>query len=61
MRAPDGDQEAWTPVPLKLWFWLPLVLFMALGAIGLEIALHFTKKNNGMWSGLLFFFCGTPS
>lgn len=29
-------------------FWVPFVLFLLLGAVGLEVALSLTKKNNGM-------------
>ncbi|KAF8880015.1 hypothetical protein BD779DRAFT_1550009 [Infundibulicybe gibba] len=32
---------------LKVWFWLPLVVILAGGAIALEVALHFSKKNQG--------------
>jgi hypothetical protein len=34
-------------VPLRMWFWVPLVIFMILLAIGLEIALHFSNKQMG--------------
>lgn len=49
----DGDKgdntrdPKWLPLPLRLWFWVPFVVILALGAIGLEIALHFSKKNQG--------------
>ncbi|KAI0342287.1 hypothetical protein BDW22DRAFT_179555 [Trametopsis cervina] len=41
--------DQWTPIPLRLWFWIPLVLLMAGGGIAFEVALHFSKKNHG-WS-----------
>ncbi|KAF9444645.1 hypothetical protein P691DRAFT_836023 [Macrolepiota fuliginosa MF-IS2] len=37
----------WLPLPLRPWFWIPLVVVLALGAIGLEVALHFSKTNQG--------------
>ncbi|GJE86425.1 DUF3433 domain-containing protein [Phanerochaete sordida] len=37
----------WTPIPLRKWFWIPLVLTMALGGVAFEIALHFSEKNQG--------------
>ncbi|KAJ3560319.1 hypothetical protein NP233_g10916 [Leucocoprinus birnbaumii] len=37
----------WLPWPLRPWFWGPLVVVLVLGAIGLEIALHFSNKNQG--------------
>lgn len=39
--------KGWVPWPLRPWFWLPFILVLALGAVGLEIALHFSKKNQG--------------
>jgi len=39
--------RGWTPLPLQTYFWVPLVTFMALLAIGLEIALHFSNKQKG--------------
>jgi hypothetical protein len=41
-----GDPK-WLPLPLRLWFWLPFVVILALGAIALEVALHFSNKNQG--------------
>lgn len=38
----------WTPIPLRLWFWIPLVTIMALGGIAFEVALYFSHKNQGM-------------
>ena len=52
----DQDHKpvgAWTPVPLRLWFWIPLVTFMILLAIGLEIAFHISRVQQGLFSVLL--------
>lgn len=38
---------AWIPYPLRPWFWIPFFVLLVLVAIGLEIALHFSNKNNG--------------
>ncbi|KAF5346377.1 hypothetical protein D9756_011395 [Leucocoprinus leucothites] len=46
-REGGSVDPKWLPLPLRLWFWLPLVVVLVLGAIGLEIALHFSKKNQG--------------
>ncbi|KAF4581395.1 hypothetical protein EYR40_002984 [Pleurotus pulmonarius] len=48
----DADKKAdrsdtWVPLPLRTWFWLSLVIFLAGGAIALEVALHFSNKNQG--------------
>jgi hypothetical protein len=46
----DEDEETprgWVPTPLRGWYAIALVVFLLLVAIALEIALHFTKKNNG--------------
>lgn len=39
--------NGWVPEPLHAWFWIPLVTFMTLSAIGLEIALHDSNVNSG--------------
>jgi hypothetical protein len=39
--------NGWVPEPLHAWFWIPLVTFMILSAIGLEIALHDSNVNSG--------------
>ncbi|KAI0790335.1 hypothetical protein C8Q75DRAFT_110838 [Abortiporus biennis] len=39
--------KPWTPIPLRRWFWIPLVCTMAAGAIAFEAALSFSKLNNG--------------
>lgn len=46
--GPILDVEPWTPLPLQTWFWLTYVIILALGAIGLEVALHYSNKNKGM-------------
>jgi hypothetical protein len=49
----DGKHgQGWTPVPLRARFWIPLVTFMILLAIGLEIALHYSNVQKGMFSSL---------
>ena len=44
-EVPDVDQ--WTPLPLQTWFWVSYMAVLALGAAGLEVALHFSKKSQG--------------
>jgi hypothetical protein len=39
--------EGWVPLPLRAWFWIPLVVFMVLTAIGLEMALAYSNKVDG--------------
>ena len=34
-------------MPLRPWFWIPFVIILVLAAIGLEVALHFSNKNQG--------------
>ncbi|KXN84108.1 hypothetical protein AN958_00433 [Leucoagaricus sp. SymC.cos] len=51
-RVEDGNKvnsvdPKWLPLPLRPWFWIPFVVLLVLGAIGLEVALHFSKKNQG--------------
>ncbi|KAJ4001822.1 hypothetical protein F5050DRAFT_1560083 [Lentinula boryana] len=41
------DKGSWVPYPLRPWFWIPFFVLLVLLAIGLEIALHFSNKNNG--------------
>ncbi len=43
----NSRDPKWLPLPLRFWFWVPFVVILALGAIGLEIALHFSKRNQG--------------
>ncbi|GJE89763.1 DUF3433 domain-containing protein [Phanerochaete sordida] len=35
------------PVPLRPWAWVPVVLAMAIGGVGLEVALHFNERSRG--------------
>ncbi|KIP09925.1 hypothetical protein PHLGIDRAFT_59770, partial [Phlebiopsis gigantea 11061_1 CR5-6] len=39
--------KPWVPLPLRPWFWIPLVILMAGGGIAFEVALFFSKKNQG--------------
>ena len=39
--------KPWTPLPLRPYFWIPLVCIMAGGGIALEVVLHISQKNNG--------------
>jgi hypothetical protein len=39
--------KGWVPVPLRAWFWIPLVTFMILLAIGLEIAVRYSNQYDG--------------
>ncbi len=41
--------KPWVPVPLRPWFWIPLVCLMAGGGIAFEVALHFSKKEQGLY------------
>ncbi|KAF9459137.1 hypothetical protein BDZ94DRAFT_1060738 [Collybia nuda] len=40
-------EKGWVPWPLRPWFWIPFVLILTAAAIGLEVGLHFSKKNQG--------------
>ncbi|KAG6888940.1 hypothetical protein C0995_004795 [Termitomyces sp. Mi166 len=42
----DKD-NGWVPWPLRPYFWIPFVAILAAGAVGLEVALHFSNKNQG--------------
>lgn len=46
-KEKDSGDPDWLPLPLRFWFWVPLVVILVLGAIGLEVALHFSKRNQG--------------
>ncbi|KAJ7179346.1 hypothetical protein C8R46DRAFT_987043 [Mycena filopes] len=39
--------RGWVPPPLRGWYAIALIVFLVCLAIALEIALHFTVKNNG--------------
>ncbi|KAF8656532.1 hypothetical protein AX16_002496 [Volvariella volvacea WC 439] len=43
----EEEKEVWVPYPLRTWFWATLVIVLAGGAIGLEVALHYSKRNLG--------------
>ena len=40
--------KPWVPLPLRPWFWIPLVVIMACGGIAFEVALHFSQKKQGV-------------
>ncbi|KAH0581767.1 hypothetical protein J132_10903 [Termitomyces sp. J132] len=43
-----GDKDPdWVPWPLRPYFWIPFVIILVVGAVGLEVALHFSNKNQG--------------
>lgn len=48
-HEPEDEEfiNGWTPVSLKKKYWIPLVIFMLLLAIGMEVALTEAQKNNG--------------
>ena len=39
--------KTWTPLPLRRYFWIPLIVFLVGAAIGLEIALYLSSKHQG--------------
>lgn len=43
----EHGAKGWVPVPLRSWFWIPFITLMVLLAMGLELALYFTNKNQG--------------
>ncbi|KAJ7499154.1 hypothetical protein FB451DRAFT_1204485 [Mycena latifolia] len=43
----DDLPRGWVPPPLRGWYAIALIVFLIALAIALEIALHFTNKNNG--------------
>lgn len=45
---PTAVVRPWVPLPLRMWFWIPLVSLMAAGGIAFEVALHFSEKNQGV-------------
>jgi len=53
----DSSDKGWIPIPLRNWFWIPLVLFLVAGAGGLETALYFSKKKQGGFPFLLRHSC----
>lgn len=60
----EHGAKGWVPVPLRSWFWIPFITLIVLLAMGLELALYFTNKNEGgcatrlsfrsYWKSLLF-------
>jgi hypothetical protein len=41
------EYRPWLPLPFKTWFWIPFMILMVAGAVGLEVALHLTKQHRG--------------
>lgn len=46
----SSDSLQWTPIPLKIWFWVSYVCVLVSGAIALEVALHFSHMKGGTLS-----------
>ncbi|KAF8156670.1 hypothetical protein B0H34DRAFT_471221 [Crassisporium funariophilum] len=46
-----NDSRTWVPWPLRPYFWVPFVVLMFCGAIGLEVALFLSNKHQGWSSG----------
>ncbi|KAN0127235.1 Protein of unknown function (DUF3433) domain containing protein [Lactarius tabidus] len=46
MPAPSNGAQ-WVPLPLRTWFWVSYVCVLVAGAIALEVALHFSNKDDG--------------
>lgn len=51
---PNRHSKTWTPLPLRVHFWIPLIVILVGGGIGLEIALYFSNKHQGGLFELLF-------
>lgn len=51
-KGGNSSDLKWLPLPLRPWFWVPFVVVLALGAIGLEVALHFSHRNQGELCGV---------
>ncbi|KAJ6629223.1 hypothetical protein B0H10DRAFT_1988625 [Mycena sp. CBHHK59/15] len=41
------ERNGWVPPPLRTWYWVSLVSLLVALAVALEVALHFTNKNQG--------------
>ncbi|KDQ60228.1 hypothetical protein JAAARDRAFT_32601 [Jaapia argillacea MUCL 33604] len=41
------DRRAWTPMPLKTWFWILYTLVLVGGAITLEVLLNYSNTHQG--------------
>ena len=46
-RALNRRSKTWTALPLRPYFWIPLVVILVGAAAGLEIALYFSNKHQG--------------
>ncbi|KAF8198632.1 hypothetical protein BJ912DRAFT_31550 [Pholiota molesta] len=46
------DAKNRIPLPLRPYFWVPLIIFLVAAAIALEVALHFSNKRQG-WPAAL--------
>ncbi|KAL1754237.1 hypothetical protein FB107DRAFT_216206, partial [Schizophyllum commune] len=44
---PTPELKDWVPVPLRKWFWVTLAILLVLLAMGLEVALRYTKRAQG--------------
>lgn len=55
VESGQKGSEHWVPYPLRPWFWVPFVVVMTLGAVGLEVALFFSNKNQGAPGFLILF------
>ncbi|KAF9521556.1 hypothetical protein CPB83DRAFT_865412 [Crepidotus variabilis] len=49
--AADQRKDVWIPLPLRAFFWIPLIVVLTLGAIALEVVLYYSHKNQGFSSG----------
>ncbi|KAF9476818.1 hypothetical protein BDN70DRAFT_862706 [Pholiota conissans] len=45
------DAKNRIPLPLRPYFWVPLIVFLVAGAIALEVALHVSNERQGWASG----------
>jgi hypothetical protein len=45
--ADQTGSKSWMLMPLKIWFWVPMVVIFALLAVALEITLHYSQKHHG--------------
>ncbi|KAH9055611.1 hypothetical protein EDB87DRAFT_1579673 [Lactarius vividus] len=46
-KIPAPSNAQWVPIPLRTWFWISYVCVLVAGAIALEVALHYSHKNDG--------------
>ncbi|KAJ7507525.1 hypothetical protein B0H11DRAFT_2153199 [Mycena galericulata] len=47
MEEEEEVPRGWVPPPLRAWYAISLIVLLVCLAIALELALHFTNKNNG--------------